>query len=405
MPSKSKAKALKSGTEAGLRLRLSLSCRRGVALARSIRFHSLPLSSLSSIAMSSNDTKSQLAHAVVAWLRDANTQSGASDSAQLEQAAQSISAAFSLPSSSPSGPGLQTIFDVYLKTQSKLAGAGAAPAASASSSSSSAAPAAAASATKTATPEEIAQADQHKTDGNKSMSSKDYSSAIASYTKAIDLHPSPVFYSNRAAAYSQVGQHDRAIDDAREAAKLDPKFGKAYSRLGHALFSSGKYAEAVDAYQQGLLVDPENKLMKSGLETAQAQADKEGAGPSSAAATRDAPGAGAGAGAGGFGGFPGMGGGGGGMPDIASLMVSASVGVKLSRRLKLTPLSLYPRTQNNPQMAAMAQQMMSNGGLDQLMQNPMLRRMAESMGSGGGESAPPACPALASISKLTPLSL
>lgn len=351
MPSKSKAKALKARN--GIRAQAQAQHRRRGVESHSRTLHSLPLPPslplsplLSSITMSSNDTKSQLAHAVVAWLRDSNTQSGASDSAQLEQAAQSISAAFSLPSSSPSGPGLQTIFDVYLKTQSKLAGAGAAPTASASSSSSSAAPAAAASATKTATPEEIAQADQHKTDGNKSMSSKDYSSAIASYTKAIDLHPSPVFYSNRAAAYSQVGQHDRAIDDAREAAKLDPKFGKAYSRLGHALFSSGKYAEAVDAYQQGLLVDPENKLMKSGLETAQAQADKEGAGPSSAAATRDAPGAGAGAGAGagGFGGFPGMGGGG-GMPDIASLMVSASVGVDLSRRLKLTPLSLSAHTE------------------------------------------------------------
>jgi len=45
------------------------------------------------------------------------------------------------------------------------------------------------------------------------------------------------------------------------------------------------------------------------------------------------------------------GGGGGGMPDIASIM-------------------------NNPQMMAMAQQMMANGGLANLMQNPAVANMA-----------------------------
>lgn len=47
----------------------------------------------------------------------------------------------------------------------------------------------------------------------------------------------------------------------------------------------------------------------------------------------------------------GGGGGGGGMPDLASIM-------------------------NNPQMMAMAQQMMANGGLANLMQNPAVASMA-----------------------------
>lgn len=65
------------------------------------------------------------------------------------------------------------------------------------------------------------------------MSSKDYGAAIAAYTQAIELYSNnPVYFSNRSAAYAQVGQHDKAIEDAREASKVDPKFGKAYSRLG-----------------------------------------------------------------------------------------------------------------------------------------------------------------------------
>ncbi|PWN30084.1 hypothetical protein BDZ90DRAFT_229113 [Jaminaea rosea] len=75
------------------------------------------------------------------------------------------------------------------------------------------------------------------------------------------------------------------------------------------------------------------------------------------------------------------------MPDLASLMVSSVTprtepGSPIDA--DLLPSLARSRPQNNPQMAAMAQQMMQNGGLEQLMQNPMLRRMAENMGSGGG---------------------
>lgn len=308
------------------------------------------------------DTRFPLAQAVAAWLRDPATAPSEADNAELESAAKSISSVFGLSVEAASGPGLQTIYDVFVKTQQKMSTTAQADAAGASSRPSSFKAAATGeaassfSSSSTSSPEDQAAAEKHKADGNKSMSAKDYGAAIASYTKAIELHACPVFYSNRAAAYSQVGQHDKAIEDAREAAKLDPKFGKAYSRLGHALFSSGRYDEAVEAYQQGLLVDPENKLMQSGLDTAKSQAAKDSSSASASTssptpATRDGAGAGAG-------GFPGMGGAG-GMPDLASLM-------------------------NNPMMQQMAQSMMTNGGLEQLMNNPMMRSVAERMGSGGG---------------------
>lgn len=35
-----------------------------------------------------------------------------------------------------------------------------------------------------------------------------------------------------AAAYSQQGDHEKAVSDAQKAVEVDPKYSKAYSRMG-----------------------------------------------------------------------------------------------------------------------------------------------------------------------------
>ncbi|GAC97884.1 hypothetical protein PHSY_005472 [Pseudozyma hubeiensis SY62] len=315
-----------------------------------------------------------LAYAVAQWLQQSSASVPADQKAKLQQAAKSVSEAFGVDTSSSeqqakygSGPGLQAIFDIFLKTQAKMGGAAPAPAASTSSSSSSAAPAAAApAAAATPSAEDLAKAEQLKAEGNKAMSAKDYGAAIEAYGKAIELNAnSPVYFSNRAAAFSQIGQHDQAIDDAKQASKIDPKFGKAYSRLGHALFSSGRYEEAVEAYQKGVEVDPSNEVLKKGLAASKEQLSSSSSSSTAAAgntsSSRDAvsPPTSGGADAG-AGGFPNFGGDAGGMPDLAAMM-------------------------NNPMIAQMAQNLMSNpDSLASLMNNPMLRQAAERFGGGGG---------------------
>ena len=65
------------------------------------------------------------------------------------------------------------------------------------------------------------------------MSQKKYDDAIQSYTEAINLDSTnPVYYSNRAAAYSSKGDHLLAIGDAKKAIEADPSYVKAYHRLG-----------------------------------------------------------------------------------------------------------------------------------------------------------------------------
>lgn len=129
---------------------------------------------------------------------------------------------------------LSNLFDVFLKTKSKISQP------SASTSTSSGTPSKPESesepagwASKKATDTEKAEAEKLKASGNAFMSSKQYDKAIEAYTKAIALDGNnAVFYSNRAAAYSSKGEHSKAVDDAQSAIRIDPLFTKGYNRLG-----------------------------------------------------------------------------------------------------------------------------------------------------------------------------
>ncbi|KAI8887703.1 TPR-like protein, partial [Backusella circina FSU 941] len=78
-----------------------------------------------------------------------------------------------------------------------------------------------------------AAAEQKKSNGNRMVAERNYPEAIKLYTEAIELDgKNAVYYANRAAAYTQQGAHDKAVDDAKKALEIDPKYSKAYSRMG-----------------------------------------------------------------------------------------------------------------------------------------------------------------------------
>ncbi|CAO1604917.1 Small glutamine-rich tetratricopeptide repeat-containing protein 2 [Xanthoria calcicola] len=230
------------------------------------------------------------------------------------------------------------------------------------------------------------EAEEFKSQGNKAMQQKDYPKAIDLYTKAITLSPTnPIYLSNRAAAYSASHKHSEACADAELATSADPKYTKAWSRLGLARFVLGDAKGSMEAYQKGIDYEGNggSEAMKKGYKTAKAKVEeeeKEGGDEEieRAASPREAGGAGAGGG-----GMPdlaglasmlggGGGGGGGGMPDLGALM-------------------------NNPMFASMAQNMMSNPeALQGLMNNPRLREMAQNFGGGGQGGGMPDISALMS---------
>ncbi|KAK5465106.1 Small glutamine-rich tetratricopeptide repeat-containing protein 2 [Exophiala xenobiotica] len=215
------------------------------------------------------------------------------------------------------------------------------------------------------------EAEKLKSAGNSAMQQKDYKTAVEKYTEAIKFAPTnPIYLSNRAAAYSASGDHASAVRDAELAVASDPKYTKAWSRLGLARFAMGDAKGSVEAYQQGIDFEGNggSEAMKKGLETAKKElarmeAEEENLPEDD---VDDAPGNTRGGGGmpdlGGLasmlGGGGGAGGGGGGF-DLGSIM-------------------------NNPMFASMAQNIMRNPeALSGLMSNPTIQNMMNSRGGGG----------------------
>lgn len=88
---------------------------------------------------------------------------------------------------------------------------------------------------------------------------QNYKGAVDLLKKAIKLDPdNHIFYSNRAAAYMALEQYDKALADAEDCIRLQPKWAKGYSRKGAALFRMDKLAGARDAFEKGLELDRDN---------------------------------------------------------------------------------------------------------------------------------------------------
>lgn len=84
-----------------------------------------------------------------------------------------------------------------------------------------------------------------KAKGNSFFSGKKYQDAIVNYTQAILFKPDPIFYSNRAACYANLGKVDEVIADCNEALKLDSTYIKALNRRAQAYEKKGKLSDSL----------------------------------------------------------------------------------------------------------------------------------------------------------------
>lgn len=122
-------------------------------------------------------------------------------------------------------------------------------------------------------------ADELKAKGNKEFSAGNYNQAIEYFTQAIAIDSTNhVFFSNRSACYANLKNFQKALEDAEQTIKIKPDWAKGYSRKGAALFGLNKLEEAADAYNEGLKLDPNNALLKKGLQDVQNAIQQSGIG-------------------------------------------------------------------------------------------------------------------------------
>lgn len=76
------------------------------------------------------------------------------------------------------------------------------------------------------------------------------------YRRVLELHPDAQGYFNLGTTLYGLGEHADAIEQFREAVRIDPGFAEAWNSLGETWRDRGRMDEAVDCYKQAIAVQP-----------------------------------------------------------------------------------------------------------------------------------------------------
>lgn len=95
--------------------------------------------------------------------------------------------------------------------------------------------------------------------GTKAFMAKDYNKAIEYFTEAIKENPNDhTLFSNRSASYYNLNQFIKAKEDGEKCIEVKSDWGKGYQRRAMALHAMGQFEEALNDYEKGIQLDPEN---------------------------------------------------------------------------------------------------------------------------------------------------
>ena len=100
----------------------------------------------------------------------------------------------------------------------------------------------------------------HQQRGSQLRRAKDFEGAIREAKLALSLKPDPEFASyahlTLGRTYEELKRYDQALDEYREAIRINPAEGSFHGTLGFALFSLRRYDEAETAYRRAIEINP-----------------------------------------------------------------------------------------------------------------------------------------------------
>jgi tetratricopeptide (TPR) repeat protein len=140
----------------------------------------------------------------------------------------------------------------------------------------------------------VQECEQLKARGNEAFGAGEYGQAILHYSLSLDkaeelpdaptdgdvhrgqsLFPRDVVYSNRAAAFLKLGQHEKAEADSEKALAINPDNVKALFRKGLALHASSRYTEALPCLAAAYKKEPKNAQIQQALKFCEVRLEQE----------------------------------------------------------------------------------------------------------------------------------
>jgi len=108
-------------------------------------------------------------------------------------------------------------------------------------------------------------AEAHKVKGTELFKAGDYPGAVKEYDEGLRRDPKNcAIFTNRAQAFIKLMQPNQGIMDAEKALAIDPKFIKGWIRKGTCHQMMKEYHKAMEAFDKGLLIDPNHKECMEG---------------------------------------------------------------------------------------------------------------------------------------------
>jgi Tfp pilus assembly protein PilF len=106
------------------------------------------------------------------------------------------------------------------------------------------------------------------------MDNDDWAEIADNASNALELSPNDtVLYFNRAFAYFNMGDFEKALEDYNKAIELSPEDAEAYFRRANIFLQLDNIQEAVSDFETFLELDPDNanaEAVKEALETLKA---------------------------------------------------------------------------------------------------------------------------------------
>lgn len=136
----------------------------------------------------------------------------------------------------------------------------------------------------------VDECEQNKARGNEAFSAGEYGQAILLYSLALDkseelpdkqeadkkqLFRRDLVLSNRSACFLKLGQHEKALEDAKRAQEIDPANIKAIFRRGLSLHAMGLFQEALPVLAEAHKLEPKNQQIKQALQFAEVRMTQE----------------------------------------------------------------------------------------------------------------------------------